>query len=240
MPHKKGLTLVEILVVIVIFSIISSVLFMVFKAGLDSWRRTESHLEIYQNARMALDMITRDLRAAMLDSSYLNTSVSPPVPYITFRGFDSASPSGWRTNSIGDEMYFVAALNPTDPTAVFDLCKVGYWLDGNGTPAETRDDVLRRYFRAQTTLPPNYNFSVNETSDKVALYTTQLDFLYYDSTGATSTTWDSTDSSNLQQLGRLPSMVQVTITVREPNPINPLSPKTETFVTNVYIPRSQQ
>ena len=237
MPHKKGLTLVEILVVIVIFSIISSVLFMVFKAGLDSWRRTESHLEIYQNARMALDMITRDLRAAMLDPSYLNSSGNP---YITFRGFDSTSASGWRTNSIGDEMYFVAALNPTDLTAVFDLCKVGYWLDGKGT-ADTRDNELQRFYGFQASPTPNYDFT-SGNSDKVALYTTQLNFRYWDDNAspvpAFVDTWDS--GAGGAQNGRLPTMVEVTITVREPNPIDPANPKTETFVTNVYIPRSQQ
>ncbi len=224
--HKRGLTLLEIVVVVTIFSIIATMVFMVFRPALESWRRTESHSEIYQNARTALDMMARDLSAAILSTSDSS---------ITFRGFNGSSP--WRTNSIGDEVYFVAALNPTDPSAKFELCKVGYWLDGKGTATTSKDDELIRYYDIQTVSPPNYDFSANSTrSAKIALYVTYLNVRYYDSTAAT---WKDTWNSAGAESGRLPRMVEITITVREPVPLNPSDPKTQQFLTNVFIPAGQ-
>jgi len=233
--RKKGFTLVETLVVMTIFSIIVTMLFTVFRIGLESWRRAESNLEIYQNARIALDMMGRELRAAMLDPSYLDVIQSPPVPFITFRGFDSSSPSGWRANSTGDEIYFVASLNPQSPSAKFDLCEAGYWLNGNGT-ADTRDDSLQRFYDPPIgASPPVYNFS-NGNSSKLASYVAELNFRYHDGAGF-SDTWNSTTGS---QAGKLPKMVEITLTVRERNPINPNNPNTERFRTNIFIPRSQK
>lgn len=233
--RKKGFTLVEILVAVTIFSIIITMLFTVFKVGLESWRRAESNLEIYQNARIALDMMSRELRAAMLDQYYIDASQSPPISFITFRGFDSSSPSGWRANSIGDEIYFVASLNPQNPPANFDLCEAGYWLNGNAT-ADTKDDSLQRLYDPPVgASPPVYNFS-DGNSSKLASYVTELNFRYHDGAGF-SDTWDSTTGS---QAGKLPKMVEITITVRERNPINPNIPNIERFRTNVFIPRSQK
>lgn len=220
--RRRGLTLVEILVVSVIFAIIATSLFVVFKAGLDSWRRSQAHLEVYQNARAALDMMTRELSAA-----YLNVNNNA----ITFKGFNSGgiAPSwGWKPNSGGDEVYFIAALNPAlnDPNAKFELCKVGYWLDNN-------THQLMRYYYAQTGASPDYNFgSVNGTSSKIAFNIAELTLQYFDSTGATSDVWDSTNAANPQQLNKKPSKVEITLKIQEPN-----SAKTQTFTTGVYIPQ---
>lgn len=228
-PRKKGFTLIEILVVGVIFSILSLMLFTVFKSAMDSWRRGESQLEIYENARIAVESITNDLRAAMLDPANTN---------ITFRGFDSAAPSGWRTNNIGDEMYFIATLNPDTTTAWSDLCKVGYWLDGKGT-GDTKDDTLEKIYMTQLASSFNPAFGAGDTTRRLAPYVTQLNFRYWDPTiPGFIDTWNS--SPGAAQANRLPRMVEITITVRESNPIDPTSPKTQQFVTNVYIPRSQQ
>ena len=239
--RRKGLTLIEILVVSVIFAIIATSLFVVFKAGLDSWSRAKSHLNIYENARVILDMITRDLRGAYILPSSGNISGDSSVD-ITFKGFDSSSPSGWRTNNIGDELYFVAASNPSinNPNAIFDLCKVGYWLNGKGT-ANVSDDELERIYVPQTSAPGNFTFGAGDStsSSRLSQYVTQLNFRYYDpTTSAWSNTWDSGIGG--AQAGRLPRSVEVTITVREPYPINPNNPKIQQFVTNIYIPGSQR
>ncbi|MDD5310496.1 MAG: prepilin-type N-terminal cleavage/methylation domain-containing protein [Candidatus Omnitrophica bacterium] len=223
--RRKGLTLIEILVVSVIFSIIATSLFIVFKAGLDSWRRTQGHLEIYQNARASLDMMTRDLSAAYLNSGNAD---------ITFRGFASGSGSTWVTPSGGSEVFFVAALNPTqnDPNVKFELCQVGYWL--NSTTHE-----LTRYYYPQLASPPDYDFSAHagdagqnhKIADNVVASATQPAFslTFFDSAGTQTTTWDSRAGG--AQAGQKPSKVQIILTIQEPN-----STKTQTFSTGVYIP----
>ncbi|MFA5339861.1 MAG: type II secretion system protein [Candidatus Omnitrophota bacterium] len=223
--RRKGLTLIEILVVSVIFSIIATSLFIVFKAGLDSWRRTQGHLDVFQNARASLDMMTRDLSAAYLNSGN---------PDVTFRGFASGSGSTWVTPSGGSEVFFVAALNPTqnDATATFELCQVGYWL--NSTTHE-----LTRYYYFQTGAP-DYDFSAHQAdvpsknhkiADNVVASATQPAFsmTFFDSAGTQTTTWDSRAGG--AQAGQKPSKVQIILTIQEPN-----STKTQTFSTGVYIP----
>ncbi len=227
--RRKGLTLVEILVVSVIFSIIATSLFIVFKAGLDSWRRTQGHLEVFQNARAALDMMSREM-----SSAYLNTADST----ITFRGFNSASPSGWVTPSGGDEVFFVAALNPSlnYNDAALELCKVGYYLD-TGT-----NQLMRYFYYVKTGVAPDYDFShntsaYNVTFAKIASNVTGLTFQYYDDNGWTATspnpsTWNSTSSSAPpDQLDKKPTKVEITLTVLDPN-----TAKSQTFKTGVFIP----
>lgn len=222
-PHKKrrvprrGMTLIETLISTVIFAILAVSLFVVFKAGLDSWRRAQAHLDVYQEARMALDMITRDLVPA-----YLN----PADATIRFRGYDTSSRSGWMTNSADDELFFIAALSPTlnDSSAVTELCKVGYFRD-------TTNNLYRvyTYFNAL----PNFNFSAADyaTRHKIASNVTQLHLRYWDPTLADFVNTNTWDSGAGTQLGRLPSMVEVTISVKERN-----SARIQTFTTNVYIP----
>ena len=218
--RRKGLTLIEIMVVSVIFSIIATSLFIVFKAGLDSWHRTQAHLEVYQNARAALDMMTREMSAA-----YLNTANAA----ITFRGFQNGGtpPSwGWKANSGGAEVYFIAALNPTlnDPNAKFELCQVGYWMDSSA-------HQLMRYYYAQTGVTPDYSFdSGNGASSKVASNITAFTLQYFDEAGTTTTTWDSTNAAAPTQLNKKPAKVQITFTLQEPT-----SAKTQTITAGVYI-----
>lgn len=223
--RRRGLTLIEILVVSVIFSIIAVSLFIVFKAGLDSWRKTQAHLEVYQAARNTLDMMTRDISAAYLNSA--NAS-------ITFRGFDGAS--GWRTNSARDEVYCISALNPTlnDPNAKFELCKVGYWVDGKGT-GNIDDDELMRYYYAQTGATPDYDFSsasTNFVNSKIASRITGLNITYFDSAGTERTSWDSTSATEPLMQNKKPTKVNIAITVRDTT-----SGKDIPFTTGVFIPQ---
>ena len=220
--RRKGLTLIEILVVSVIFAIIATSLFIVFKAGLDSWRRTQAHLEVYQNARAALDMMTRELSAA-----YLNTDNNT----ITFRGFSQgAAAPAWANNTLGDSVFFIASLNPSlnYNDAAFELCKVGYYLDAN-------NQLMKYFYYVKTGTAPIYDFSDNTdvVTQKIASNVTALTFRYFDVSGGPYTTWDSTSvSSPPVQLGAKPAKVQITFTLQEPT-----SAKTQTVTAGVCIPQ---
>lgn len=224
-PSRKGMTLVEILVVSVIFVIIVTSLLIVFKAGLQSWQRAQTHLEIYQNARAAIDMVTRDLKAAYMD---------PNNPAITFRA-EQGGTTGWVPATDGTEIFFIAALKPvlSNPGATSELCQVGYWRD----PATNR---LMRYYFEQSSAPPaapDYNFAAHTGNialhQKVADNVSDCFFQYHDENNALSWTWNSTSASSPPvQLNKKPTKVEMWLTIREPS-----SGKTQTFITGVYIPR---
>jgi len=199
-------------------------LFVVFKAGLDSWRKTQSHLEVYQSARAALDMMTREL-----PSAYLN----PAEPTICFKGFlkGTAIPA-WAKATDGSSVFFVAALNPVlnYSDAAFELCKVGYYLD---LPSNT---LMRYSHYNKVGATPNFNFAdnTNVTLTKVASNVTDLKITYRNSLDWFLTIWDSTDSSRPDMYNKKPLTVEITLTVKEPNS-NPV--RTKTFMTEVCIPQ---
>jgi prepilin-type N-terminal cleavage/methylation domain-containing protein len=67
MGHKnRGLTLTEVMVVVAILSVLTLSIYTVFKSGIDAWSKSETHLEVYQNARVALDQISRELPGAFV------------------------------------------------------------------------------------------------------------------------------------------------------------------------------
>jgi len=69
MNHKNsGLTLVETLVSVAILSILALSVYIVFKSGIDAWSKSEERLDIYQNARVVLDQISREVVGAFVDT----------------------------------------------------------------------------------------------------------------------------------------------------------------------------
>ena len=64
---SKGLTLIEVMVVVAILAIISSSIFSIFQGSLLSQRRGTSKALVYSEARAALDMMSRDVEKAMVD-----------------------------------------------------------------------------------------------------------------------------------------------------------------------------
>ena len=60
--HTKALTLIEVLIGISIFAIISVSLYSSFRMGLTSYRRTESYWQANQKAMHIADMIAKDIK----------------------------------------------------------------------------------------------------------------------------------------------------------------------------------
>ncbi|MDD5679695.1 MAG: prepilin-type N-terminal cleavage/methylation domain-containing protein [Candidatus Omnitrophica bacterium] len=70
MSHKNsGLTLVETMVALTILSILSLSVYTIFKSGIDAWSKSEERLEVYQDARVVLDQISRELVGAFADGA---------------------------------------------------------------------------------------------------------------------------------------------------------------------------
>ncbi|MFA5338960.1 MAG: prepilin-type N-terminal cleavage/methylation domain-containing protein [Candidatus Omnitrophota bacterium] len=189
--NSSGLTLVEILVVAVIFSILVTSLFTVFRGGLDSWRKAETILDMYQNARFALDIMEREISSAYLYQESANTAY-----WTKFEGYLSAS--GLKTGSAGGEIFFVAPI-ANNPGNKQDLCEVGYWL--------RNDNRLMHHFEYfdGSVVPVAYDFSkkadgsgdTGASDAAIASNVTALTFTYYyrgtagAAPAATVTSWNS-------------------------------------------------
>lgn len=224
--------MIEILVVAVIFSILVTSIFTVFKGALDSWRKAEAILDMYQNARFALDMMEREISSAYLYQDSSNTTY-----WTKFEGYLSGA--GLKTDSKGDEIFFVAPI--AGNLGGQDLCEVGYWL--------RNDNRLMRHYEyfggsaKPVVIPVVYDFSkradgsvdTGASDAPVASNVTSLQFTYYyrHAAGAAPATdspalhtWDSTldnpgaraenydSDGNAKKPDGLPDAVGISITVR--------------------------
>lgn len=189
---KKGITLIEILVSMGILVMIVTMVHAVFSAALRGWKKSDNILTNAAIARNVLEQMSREIQSAMVE----------PGAGINFYGYDN--PSGLRTNSVADEIYFIAPVKANN-TKGTDLCEVGYWLDNNNS--------LRRFYvvdkRAIGNSEIDFSFSTG-ASYELAEYVTGLQIEYFDKSNlnAVVTSWDSSTK------GYPPAMVKVTITVQ--------------------------
>jgi type II secretion system protein J len=105
---------VELLAAIAILILLMYMLFRFISSAQTAWSLTTSSTEVYEKARIAFDVITRDLQSAVARSNDM------PGRHIRFK------------QTAGDELTFVSCTNPSaTPTnfALSDFCEVGYQLD---------------------------------------------------------------------------------------------------------------
>ncbi len=97
----RGLTLVEVLVTTLLLAMVLAALVPLFSVGQQTWDQTRRRQEIVQNARMALDRIVREMRAAqslaVISPTDLQFSVFYGVVEDT-RGGRGISPSWWNSS----------------------------------------------------------------------------------------------------------------------------------------------
>lgn len=131
----KGLTLIEVLVVVTILSVLALTLYTVFKSGIDAWSKSEDRLDIYQNARVVLDQMSRELPGAIVSTGGA-----------TFIGNDSTLE--FVTNFAG-LLYMIKYEIPTDTTILqrsYDENPTDY-SDPDYTTIEFSDIVNSIQFR---------------------------------------------------------------------------------------------
>ncbi len=67
---RRGFTLLELLIAVVIFSIVAVVLYSSFHTGIRILRRSESAMEFHQDLRLVTEELSLDLRNTLLASLY--------------------------------------------------------------------------------------------------------------------------------------------------------------------------
>ena len=96
----KGLSLVEIIVVLFLFSIILSAIFAVLATARNSWKSGSSQLNVQQEARKGLNAMSKELRQARLSTIIGVPADGSSNASVTFQIPDAISESAttWSTN----------------------------------------------------------------------------------------------------------------------------------------------
>lgn len=100
MTKRQGFTLIELLLAILILSLALTCIYQTFRAGFAAQRFTEEKSNLYQNGRMALSRLSKELRCAFS---------SPDNPNLKFVGESS-------------QLNYVSAYSDT-------LKEIGYFYD---------------------------------------------------------------------------------------------------------------
>ena len=80
---KKGFSLIEMMVVVVILGLIVLGLVTFFTGGAKSWVAGQSQLEAQRNARQAMDIMVREVREASEVTTNNDTKIIFDTPWVT-------------------------------------------------------------------------------------------------------------------------------------------------------------
>jgi prepilin-type N-terminal cleavage/methylation domain-containing protein len=105
---KRGFTLVEVLIAIIIGTILLVTLYAIYVANSRSYRQTISQQELAQNARISLERMSRDIRQTDRIVTSLpptaNDPLNPPPSYIQFQ-------DGHQISAIQYIKYYLSGTN---------------------------------------------------------------------------------------------------------------------------------
>lgn len=172
---KKGFTLVEILVATTILVIAMASIALSFRGGMTSWTKGTARMERYLNARVALDMMSREISAAFITTSGIYANQF-------FYGH-------------GNKVTFIAPVRGV--VGKSDLCTIKYELNA---PA----NELRRIKEASIDGDITDVTTSTGQAAPLASYVTGLGLEYYDGVrGVWQAAWDSTTKGWLPRAVRI-------------------------------------
>lgn len=100
MKNRSGLTLIEIIIASLLFSIMLAAIFSLLAVSRKTWDTNESQLVVQQEVRRGLSEMVKELRQLRLSSITGVPNDGTPYPSITFQIPETISESGttWSSN----------------------------------------------------------------------------------------------------------------------------------------------
>jgi len=138
-PNRKGITLIELLVALVICGLVVAGIYRVFVAQTKAYTIQDQVVEVQQNVRSAMEILLRDVRMAGYDDDNASSSITITDPILR--------PVAQNSITVIYEKYNTKII----PVPQYEKHEVAYWLDG-GTlkrqrtvtpgPAPSAQDLL--------------------------------------------------------------------------------------------------
>jgi len=191
MKHmNKGFTIIELLIALSIFIIVSIMTAVIFRSTQQSFTNARAFQHVLDLARQTVVRMHSEIKATFIAESQL----------ISFLGIDAAG-SHLKAASQEDELFFIW---PDKGASTGDICEVGYWQRNDG-------HLMRHYEN-----PPDFDFSTTLRDDELGLVIKGLNFSYYDG-DAFQDTWDCRPGG--AQEGVFPTAVKFSFVVSDESSI---------------------
>jgi general secretion pathway protein J len=220
---NRGFTLFEILLAFFIFSIIIFTIYTTYTGTFRTINITESRLELYRRASIAMERIIEDLQASYVSILPPNT-FGAPAEYTQFIGKDNQI-----NGRDADSVSFFSRIPQmfSDDEDKNSGLMITYEV---AEDAENEELILLRSENPEFT---------DDTELKEGLLLCDglqaVNFIFYDEDGEQHDSWDS-ESENFK--GRLPRMVTVGLEfINDENPEEPIRFMSSVNLAVNYVPR---
>jgi len=218
----KGFTLLEVLLAFFIFTILISTIYAAYAGSFSTVNRTETRMEMYRKAAIALDRISEDLQASYI-SVLEPESYAVPAKYTQLLG-ENNDLNGQDADTLSFFARIPSLFREEDEAVSGQLISYSV-IDGS----EEDELVLLR--------SENPEF-IDETEERDGLVLSDglvsVNFTYFNEAGEVYESWNSDDK---QFGGKLPSMVTVSLEfLNRENPEVPLKVMTSVALAVNYRP----
>ncbi len=128
--NRRAFTLVELLAAIAVLALLMSLVFGAYNKPSRAWSAGERRTEAFQNARLVLETMGRELESAVATSNAITGRKITLLSYANESSMPaSAQPGELATvETPNDQLFFVAARPDTSGTSDLDLAEYGYFV----------------------------------------------------------------------------------------------------------------
>src|SRR5579885_1191899 len=201
MRNRKGFTLIEVLIAVVLLAVISLLLWQSMGGAINSKERSEKREQTYRGAKLVLNRMTRELSMCVLYSSLEFLGISSSSEQMTKSVFIGTN-AGDQDKLTFDTLAHVRYLKNVKES---DMAEVTYFVEkaADEDQAQLGDYVLKIREKSPLDNQPDQGGRVMTLLEGVK----ELNFRYYDVTkGEFKDEWDTTkiDFGN-----RLPKAVEI-------------------------------
>ncbi len=164
-PTRAGFTLIEVLVSALLTSIVMIMLFSVLVGTLEAWDGGTSRLDNNSDARMALDIIARDLEAMVVRQTSTNQEWLASYP-VQVTNVSASATDLWTAESAGlrsSQLTFFSPSVDRDTTLAGDLVGVSYRI-GFQDPLSENDYVpMFALYKSILTPQDTFQYALGQT-----------------------------------------------------------------------------
>jgi len=212
---ERGITLLELMVAMVITAIMGLAIYNVCKMAMDAWQKGEARTQVYQNARIALDRMSEEIRSAITLNPDYNSGKK-----IYFNGTATTLDFIATAYAPIGNYYDSWRTGPND--LKFDCCEIGYSLHASEKTLYRRQQI--------SDVPDTTSITSGGQEKEMATHITNLGFRYSPDGSSWGTEWLEAKT----ETDGLPKIVEISITAES---AVKRYPNEKTFSTYVYLPQ---